>query len=632
MLTPMKKLTVITLREFEELILRGLGDLGVLQLKEVDAPEFVGFKPAVVEDEKKEYEKLYDRFRLLRDRLEVKELPEVAEPIEIPEAELREYVEATEKRLDDILAKLKDAKERVERIEDTRSRLEVLRDNRIEVRDLGTFKDKFVKAGLISRQLAKRLEKYFSGLRYVRYKTSIVSPTDSFIQVSGTPEMEGWISDILALFNFREFVFPPSTPGRTEDALRKAEGELREAKKALAEVESKREELKGDFSQKAVALGPDIEDYMKISDAKSFTLRSETMTVLQGWVPKEQVAEVNGYIESIKDRTRGCVLVTFDDPLPDEEPPSLMKNPKVFRPFQVLTRLLGTPEHREIDPTMISTALWVVMFGMMFGDVGQGLLIAGLGGYLGFVYKRELWGLPMETIGKLWIGLGASAAFFGLLFGEFFLVETHPLLFRPLESVLRMIQIAILFGVVQITVGLVFGTINYFKEGERLEALMGEHGIAGLILLYGIVMMIVGLWVARNFIFTVQWPASALLIGLIMTVVSIGMIFARPMIAGEGAMLGFGAAFDAFLSLMANTISFARIAGFLFAHASLAIVVHELMARGLALGLTGLIGMNLIAMTIEFMVVMIQALRLLYYEFSTKFYRGQGTAYSPYKL
>ena len=111
------------------------------------------------------------------------------------------------------------------------------------------------------------------------------------------------------------------------------------------------------------------------------------------------------------------------------------------------------------------------------------------------------------------------------------------------------------------------------------------------------------------------------------------VLFIKPIIAGEGATMGFGVVIETSISFFANMLSYSRIAGFAIAHAALAIVVAELLHTNPALGIgLGLIFLNMFALTIELLVSMIQALRLLYYEFSTKFFSGSGEPYKPFSL
>ncbi len=632
---PMEKLTVVTLREFDEKILEGLGRLGVLHLKRVEGPEFFGLKSEELKV-RQEYEDLYNRLNLLRKRLGVEEIPETERAVEMSEKELKSCIESSERVLDRLLSELEDANKTLSQLEERKKRLEILRDNSIEVGSLGGTRDKFVRAGLISRELTPRLDKYFSSLKYLTYKITPASSLDNFIILMGISEVEEWVLNILSLFNFREFTFPPLIPKETDEALREVGEELGKIKSKIDRLEEERNKLKHEFMEKLSTVGLRLRDYIRLSEARSFILRSENLSVFQGWVPKSGFSTVESFFENVNAEIKNNVTFTIEEPGSDEEPPTLIRTPSIIRPFSILTRMLGIPNYKEIDPTVILTVLWVFMFGIMFPDLGQGILISVLGVILAFAVKKSFFGLNLRTVGKLWIGLGVSAAFFGALFGEVFLVENviPPLWLRPLEggNVWLLLKVVIFFGVAQIFLGLTFGLINNLKRGDIVEALVGEHGVASLALFSGLLILIVRFWTTKSLSCFIHWTTFIPFVGLASLLMKSTV---KRMIGEEGeggVMEDFGSAIEMFISLLTNTVSYARLAGFCIAHVALAKVCQVLMMKSVTLGLTGLVLMNFLALTIELLVVMIQALRLLYYEFSTKFYGGTGIEYRPLVL
>jgi V/A-type H+-transporting ATPase subunit I len=320
-----------------------------------------------------------------------------------------------------------------------------------------------------------------------------------------------------------------------------------------------------------------------------------------------------------------------------------MKNPRLFKAYELLTRQFGHPDPREIDPTPISTILWIAMFGIMFPDVGQGIVIFLLGFIFVYKLKKPVVGMNMSKIGRLIMGLGISAMITGLLLGSFFLIEFQPLwpglskawVANP-NNVMWIIKIAIFFGIAQIIIGMSISIKNHLKEGEKLEAFLGEHGVAGL-LTFGGVFIVALLFLGVRVVPEVRLPAYGMnvLTHWIIAIPIIGLvlIFIKPIISGEGASMGLGMVLEAAISSLSNMFSYARIAGFAIAHAAFGLVVAELLHVNPALGIgLGLIFLNFFSLTLEFLVVMIQALRLLYYEFSTKFFKGTGVPFKPFGL
>lgn len=632
---PMRKLTIITLRDFDEKLLGILGTLRVLHLKKVEGPEFFGLK---CEEPKfsQEHNNLYDRLDLLRKRLGVNEIPDTEKQAELSDNELRSSIERYEGVIDRLLSKLENNEKTLSQLEERKRRLELLRNNKIEVGEIGRDQCRFVRVGLISKELAPKLDKYFSSLKYLTYKITPVSSFDNFIVMSGTCEVEDWALNILNLFNFREFTFPLEIPKKNDDALKEVDGEIGKIKSEINLLGEEKSKLGHEFIEKLSVVGQRLRDYVLFSEARFFILRSENVSVFQGWIPKSEVCSVKRVIENVNSDIKNKVAFTIEEPSSTEEPPTLIRTPGVIKPFSILTRMLGTPNYSEINPTLVLTVLWVVMFGFMFPDLGQGILISVLGLILAFKVKKDFFGLNLRTIGKLWIGLGVSAAFFGALFGEFFLLENiiPALWLRPLESsnVWFLLKIAIFFGIGQIFLGITLGMINSLKKKDRIEALLGEHSVASLTLYSGILILIVKFWTTRSLSILVDWTILIPIVGLTAILMK-STIKRRICKKKEGGILeDFGTAIHMLISLLSNTVSYARLAGFLLAHVALAAVTHVLMMKNVTLGLTGFIFMNFLALSIELLVVMIQALRLLYYEFSTKFYSGTGIAYDPLTL
>ena len=336
----------------------------------------------------------------------------------------------------------------------------------------------------------------------------------------------------------------------------------------------------------------------------------------------------------------------------------------IFKAYESLIRQFGVPDPHETDPTIISGALWTLMFGFMFPDLGQGIVIALLGFIFAFIIKRhELMGIPIKTIGKLMIGAGIMAAFFGALIGDVFLLEhvieplwpgLAPGWLEKATNIIWLIKLAVYFGIIQITIGLILAIYNNIKHGHRVEAILGEKGIAGLVTFWSIVLIafaflgvnvIPGVLefprvnlaeflsaILSNPMKLLVWPNVTLTIPIIMFIGGIVSMILKGIIEKEEIALTLGSLFETVLSSFANMFSFVRLAGFNIAHVALAVVIAKMLEVSQGLGYGMLIFLNIFALTLEFIIVMIQALRLTFYEFMTKFYKGSGRSYKPFKI
>ena len=131
------------------------------------------------------------------------------------------------------------------------------------------------------------------------------------------------------------------------------------------------------------------------------TLRSEELRMIQGWVLEDKIPSLTGELNELRERIGRGFAYRFEKPRSDEEVPTALKNPKIFKVFESLVAQYGWPGYREVDPTIISGILWTLMFGLMFPDLGQGIVIIGLGIFFSRVLKGRLLGMNAKKIGRL---------------------------------------------------------------------------------------------------------------------------------------------------------------------------------------------------------------------------------------
>ncbi|HID90606.1 TPA: hypothetical protein EYP44_01445, partial [Candidatus Bathyarchaeota archaeon] len=391
-------------------------------------------------------------------------------------------------------------------------------------------------------------------------------------------------------------------------------------KKAEEEVNARAEEV-GRILGMAEIVKPFLRFKAHLSDVLPKMLRSRMISVVQGWIPADRASELQGSLAEAEEKAVRCIVVRFEAPSSEEEPPTLMENPGVIRPYEFLTRMRGHPSYEELDPTILSLAIYSIMFGIMFGDVGQGLALVAVG----LIIRRFLRpkkGLA-KAIGYMFIPMGISSAVFGLLYGEVFLVEhvIEPMLFSPLKSIKSMMLLAIYVAFLDLSLGFVIAAINSFKAGDKFGALLGAHGLGALVFYIGFMLVFKGILDAGMNIMAVftPWPIAVPIIGL-------AMVTATPILKREGFGRAIGDLLIIVIELLCNTFSFIRLAAFAMAHTCLAIAAHALTE---ALGLLGPVMTNGIAMTFELMSCSVQSLRLLYYEFMSKFYHGTGKPFKP---
>lgn len=424
------------------------------------------------------------------------------------------------------------------------------------------------------------------------------------------------------------------------DEVIRGEVNVEEIERRLKEIDMERKKLKaildkiiGDNTQEVLTLYKGlwfINTFMKL---KTSSVKGGRFIVFSGWIPKRYEVEV---AEEIKKLTQEiCVIELRDAEKVFREDkttqiPTKLTNPKILAPFEALVKLYAIPRFYEVDPTVIFAFLYVLFYGMMFGDVGQGLALSVISAILFWRFKG------FRVVAGLGIAVGISAAIFGFLYGSVFGIEEKiiPAMWTsPLHDVLKIMKVSIVIGFVVISIGLVLNVINTIREGNIPKLILGTKGIAGLtfytfLIGYPLYLLVFGGGFNPNIF------VSGILGPLIMFVVE-AIIEAKKHGHGISPVSIFFELFEVAVSLLSNTISFIRIAGFALNHTALMITFFSIAkvveggVFGSILSLLIIVFGQIFIIVFEGLVVGIQSLRLSFYEFFTKFFRGGGKAFEP---
>ena len=366
--------------------------------------------------------------------------------------------------------------------------------------------------------------------------------------------------------------------------------------------------------------------------------REKTYYILCGWMGTEDAkafikeTEKDPYVTCIEEDAQS---VTY------EAPPTRLKNPALFKPFEMYISMYGLPSYKEIDPTIFVALTYSLLFGAMFGDLGQGLLLL-VGGFL--LYKKK----NMALAGIISMA-GFFSSIFGILFGSVFGFEDviPALWLRPREAMVQLpvignlntvFVVAVAFGMFLILVSMVLHIINASKAGSIGDKWFDTNGAAGFIF-YAMVCLCIVLIMTGH-----KAPGAVLLvilIGLPVLAIALKELLEnmiekkKPLIEGGTGMFitqTFFELFETMLSFFSNTLSFVRVGAFAVSHAAMMEVV--LMLAGAENGgspnwIVVVLG-NLFVCGLEGLVVGIQVLRLEYYEMFSRFYKGDGRGFRPF--
>jgi V/A-type H+-transporting ATPase subunit I len=362
--------------------------------------------------------------------------------------------------------------------------------------------------------------------------------------------------------------------------------------------------------------------------------------LVAGWVPASLVPTLKDNIARVSDQ----VLVEVSAPRREDNGhiPVALDNPPLVRAFQGLVTTYGQPRYGELDPTPMIALTFPLIFGIMFGDVGHGLLLVLLGLLLASRKVRALHSLA--SLGAILVACGLMAVLFGFLYGSIFGFEEvlQPLWIRPLDDIMSILLTTVGLGVVLLSLGMILNIVNAALSRQWGRMLVDHNGLAGLAFYWSLVGLAASTLTDHAPVKPALLAVSAILFGLVVTLSEVLERFIeghRPLI--EGSISTYLVqlpieVFETVIALLSNTLSYVRMGAFAVAHSSLSLVVFILAGivsptRNLGYWIVVVLG-NLFVIGFEGMIVAIQTLRLEYYEFFSKFFSGGGVRHSPLTL
>jgi V/A-type H+-transporting ATPase subunit I len=360
-------------------------------------------------------------------------------------------------------------------------------------------------------------------------------------------------------------------------------------------------------------------------------LRERRVIIVEGYVPDKERQKLEGIVRKMVPHIAYFEITEVPRGV---QAPTYFEAKGLRRYFYKLTTLRGVPSYWEIDPTPFFTALFVTMFGMMFGDIGQGLVIAFFGAWL-LRTRYRLLGMSKEgaaSLGALALLSGISSIIFGILYGfsVFLKPLTHPLL-SPIHNIYEIIAVAICFGIVQLMLAMLLKVVNLIREGEVLGAIFS--GIGGMGLLFYSAGVVVGYHIVTSGfnLGVLSAPQlqtfTYLLLASPLAVLSYGFFEWRRTKSSEKIMHAVQEVIEMIIALPANTMSYLRLAAFAMAHEVFGVLAEQMST--MSGELASYLAANFLVLVVEGLAVSIQAMRLLFYEFSGKFFRGEGTEFRP---
>ena len=364
----------------------------------------------------------------------------------------------------------------------------------------------------------------------------------------------------------------------------------------------------------------------KSEELKTTMAQGDKYFYLSGWVPE---SEVNKF-KALENKYDNTILNTKEVESISQSPPTRLKNNSLFRPFEFLVNMYGAPNYDEIDPTPFFAITYLLLYGLMFGDLGQGLVFIAIGLWLS--KKNKIFGGLIKRI-------GISASIFGLMYGSFFGREDliPALLIKPFDNIMTVLIASVAFGVSLMVISYLIGIYNKVSKQHNIEeGIFGKEGLAGLMMMLSFIIIVLNI---------VNISPIPMPVGLVLLILSIVMMIFKQPIArklegkkrlydqskGDYYVESSFSIIEALLSVFSNLVSFTRVGAFAINHVGL-YMAFEVMAKLAGGGIIGFIILvlgNALIIGLEGMIVFIQGLRLEFYEMFSKYYEGNGRLFKP---
>ena len=483
-------------------------------------------------------------------------------------------------------------------------------------------------------------------LRYYRnrpfvFKSFSQDDTYSWCIYMTTEKYEGDVDNVFSSLYFERIRIPEFIHGTPESAAQTLLDEIENDEKQILHVDDVIEKLKGECREEMAKIKGELEFLDRTFVARKYVVGLGQRFSITGFVDAADVERLKETFRELEEVEIEVRPAHSDKRL---DPPTKLKNGWFARPFIMFVEMYGIPEYDGFDPVPIVAVIYSLLFGMMFGDVGQGIVVMIVGVLLSKYKQMQL--------GDIMVRIGIFSTLFGFIFGSVFGNETmldplyHALLGleeKPInvmssEFIMPLLLIAVGIGVVLNLFSMVLNMVLQHRRRDMGEFWFSQNGVAGFVF-YGAV----ALGAVLTALFGI--PVFNVFYVLVLIVLPLLLIFLKEPLTrklhhgklfpdGFGAFFveGFFELFEICLSYITNTISYLRVGGFVLSHAGMMMAVTMIMemSGGIFAVLIGVFG-NILVMCLEGLVVGIQVLRLQFYEMFSRYFNGNGIAFTALK-
>jgi len=503
-----------------------------------------------------------------------------------------------------------------------------------------------------------RLDELSRSLPQSVFLSQPITKEQTLVMVAVAKGEEAKLDKTMKLLELKPLSIPSNFPQNPAEAYGRASHDHGAAIEARENAEKQLGETRDKRGTALLALRELTEVSRKTLDEARVSGGLQRLAMISGYVPAKKEAELKEMFGKWMVHTE-----PVERGAEEGEVPALMENRKGLGLFQPITLEQGLPAEHEVDPTPLVSFVFPIFFGMMFGDVGHGLILTA---FMLLVRQRSTG--SMRQWANMFIVAGISAIVFGVIFGEFFelsfssfvpipalveiihraagTVDTFNFLPTPFAGINLVLIVSFLIGIAHLTMALGLDVYQTYKANERSELWLEKVPVFTMYLSgVGYGLAFVGVGFSFNVLFGKAASAANPLLGIpnnVLGAVSIAVLVPSMIVilagksvaiaAGklkEGSVLGALSnggleVFERISQFMSNTISYVRLAVMLLVHAALLLIVNLLQPWGNPVMIAPWVILNLLILAFEAFIVYVQDLRLHLYEFFTKFYTGTG--------
>ena len=563
------------------------------------------------------------------------ELHEEQRHTDPPDDEAKAYLSDLLEQIDDLCAERQGLLDQQKLCEDGIAQYSHFLNLKVNVDELLDCQHVKVRFGFLPTEGYNKLMSNYADDPYILFVECTQTKT-GYWGIYLTPREKALETDGIFSMLYFEPVRVPGAAGSPAEIIEHFKENLEVVKKAVDEVNARIAALWHDHEAKVQMLYDTVRYYAAIYDLRRMAAVKGSHFFCVGWVPAAEVEEIAGKARAIKD-----LRVTVDGPEAAGKmtPPTKLKNPWWSRPFEFFVEMYGLPAYGETDVTGFVAITFTVLFGMMFGDVGQGIVLA--------LFSTFMWKVKHNDLFHLMIPCGISSTIFGLVYGSLFGYEEalDPLYHalgmagKPvsvMDSITGILMVAVYIGVILVLAAMCLNMYTHARHKEWGEFIFSPNGVVGMIT------YLCGVDLASAFMGAVTFmPQTLAVVGMVAGLIL--LLFAEllaPMVEGKpwkpaGGMGNYlmqsvFELLETVLSYLSNTISFLRVGAFVIVHASMMMVVFTL--AGTPNNIVVVILGNLVVICLEALLSAIQGIRLEFYEMFSRCYKVGGRKFVAFDL